>query len=71
MTVGGVTTASTTIETPVTFASKVVALLGLLIALANVDCTEAAVTAYVWMLTSTMTLPGEISNSTADGSTPA
>ncbi len=47
VTVGGVTTASTTIETPVTFASIAVALLGLLIALAIVDCTEAAITAYV------------------------
>ena len=46
-TVGGVTTASTTIETPVTFASIAVALLGLLVALAIVDCTEAAVTAGV------------------------
>jgi hypothetical protein len=34
--VGGVTTASTTIETPVTFASMAVALLGLLAALALV-----------------------------------
>ena len=47
VTVGGVTTASTTIEKPVTSASIAVALLGLLIALAIVDCTEAAVTAYV------------------------
>ena len=70
-TVGGVTTASTTIETPVTFASIAVALLGLLVALAIVDCTEAAVTAYAWMLTSAMTLPAEIVNSTANGSTPA
>ena len=34
---GGVTTASTVIETPVTFASMRVALLGLLVALAIVD----------------------------------
>jgi hypothetical protein len=68
---GGVTTASTVIETPVTFASMRVALLGLLVALAIVDCTKAAVTAYVWMRTSMMTLPGDIVNSTADGSTPA
>jgi hypothetical protein len=70
-TTGGVTTASTVIETPVTFASMRVALLGLLVALAIVDCTKAAVTAYVWMRTSMMTLPGDIVNSTADGSTPA
>ena len=36
-TVGGVTTASTTIETPVTLASMAVAPLGLLVALAIVD----------------------------------
>ena len=36
-TTGGVTTASTVIETPVTFASMSVALLGLLVALAIVD----------------------------------
>ena len=36
-TTGGVTTASTAIETPVTFASMSVALLGLLVALAIVD----------------------------------
>ena len=70
-TVGGVTTASTAIETPVTLASMAVALLGLLVALAIVDCTEAAVAVVVWMRTSAMTLPGEIVNSTADGSTPA
>ena len=70
-TVGGVTTASTSIETPVTLASMAVALLGLLVALAIVDCTEAAITVVVWMRTSAMTLPGEIDNSTADGSTPA
>ena len=68
---GGVTTASTVIETPVTFASMRVALLGLLVALAIVDCTKAAVPAYVWMRTSMMTLPGDIVNSTADGLTPA
>jgi hypothetical protein len=70
-TVGDVTTASTAIETPVTLASMAVALLGLLVALAIVDRTEAAVTVVVWMLTSTMTLPGDTVNSTADGSTPA
>ncbi len=48
-TMGGVTTASTAIETPVTFANIRVALLGLLVALAIVDCTEAAVTAGVWI----------------------
>ena len=69
--VGGVTTASTAIETPVTLASMAVALLGLLVALAIADCIEAAVTVSVWMLTSTMTLPGDMANSTADGSTPA
>ena len=68
---GGVTTASTAIETPVTLVSMAVALLGLLIALAIADCTEAAVAVVVWMLTSTMTLPGDTANSTADGSTPA
>ena len=70
-TVGGVTTASTAIEPPVTLASMAVALLGLLVALAIVDCTEAAVAVGVWMLTSTMTLPGDMANSTADGPTPA
>ena len=70
-TVGGVTTASTVIGTPVMFASMAVALLGLLVALAIADCTKVAVAAYVWMLTSTMTLPGVMANSTADGSTPA
>ena len=70
-TVGGVTTASTTIEMPLTFVSIAVALLGLLVALAIVDCTEAAVTAYVSILTSAMTLPAEIVKSTAKGSTPA
>jgi hypothetical protein len=68
---GGVTTASTAIETPVTLASMAVALLGLLVALAIADRTEAAVAAYVWMLTPTMMLPGVMVNSTADGSTPA
>ena len=42
-TVGGVTTSSTTIETPVTLASMAVALLGLLVALAIADCTEVAI----------------------------
>jgi hypothetical protein len=69
--VGGVTTASTTIGTPVTFASMAVALLVLLVALTIADCTKVAVAAYVWMLTSTMTLPGVMANSTSDGSTPA
>ena len=71
VTVGGITTASTTIETPVTFVSMAVALLGPLVALAIADCTEAAVAVGVWMLTSTMTLPGDMANSTADGPTPA
>eukprot|EP00900_Chrysochromulina_parva_P011194 jgi/Chrpa1/20075/Chrysochromulina_OHIO_Genome00024034-RA len=66
-TVGGVTTARTTIEIPVTFASIALALLGLLVALAIVDCTEAAVTAYVSILTSAMTLPAEIVKLTAKG----
>jgi len=70
-TVGGVTTASTTIETPVTLASMAVALLGLLVALAIVECTKAAVAVGVWLHTSTMTLPGDTATSTADGSTPA
>jgi hypothetical protein len=69
--VGGVTTASTAIETPVTLASMAVAPLGLLVALAIVDCTEVAVAAYVWMLTRTMTLPDVTVTVTADGSTPA
>jgi len=68
---GGVTTASTAIETPVTLASMAIALLGLLVALTIIDCTETAVAVVVWMLTSTMTLPGDTANSTADGSTPA
>ena len=68
-TVGSVTTASTTIETPVTLVSMAVALLGLLIALAIIDCTEVAITVYVWMLTSAITLPGDTATSTADGST--
>ncbi|KOO33280.1 hypothetical protein Ctob_011044 [Chrysochromulina tobinii] len=67
-TVGGVTN-STAIETPLTLASMAVALLGLLVALAIVDCTEVAIAVVVWMLTSTMTLPGDMANSTADGST--
>ena len=66
---GGVTTASTAIETPVTLASMAIALLGLLIALTIIDCTETAVAVVVWMLTSTMTLPGDTATSTADGST--
>ena len=70
--VGVVTTASTAIETPLTLASMAVALLGLLFALAIADFTEAAVAVGVWMLTSTtMTLPGNMANSTADGPTPA
>jgi hypothetical protein len=69
--VGGVTTASTAIETPVTLASMAVALLGLLVALAISDCTEAAIAVVVRMRTLAMTLPGDIVNSTADGSTPA
>ena len=67
--VGGITTASTTIETPVTLASMRVALLGLLVALAIVDCTEAAIAGVVWMLTPTTTLADKMVNSTADGST--
>ena len=70
-TVGGVTTVSTRIETPVTLASIAVALLGLLVALAIADCTEVANTVGVRMLTPTMTLPGDKVNSTTDGSTPA
>ena len=68
-TMGAVTTASATMETPVTLASIAVALLGLLVALAIVDCTEVAIAVGVRMRTSTMTLPGNIANSTADGST--
>eukprot|EP00900_Chrysochromulina_parva_P016153 jgi/Chrpa1/24539/Chrysochromulina_OHIO_Genome00006929-RA len=69
--VGSVTTASTAIVTPVTLANMAVALLGLLVALAIVDCTEAAVAVGVRMSTPTMTLPGDMVSSTADGSTPA
>ena len=69
--VGGSTTASTAIETPVTPANMAVALLGLLVALAIADCTKAAVAVGVRMRTPTMTLPGDMVNSTADGSTPA
>ena len=50
-TVGGVTTASTAIETPVTLANINVALLGLLVAVAIVDCTEAVVAVGVRMRT--------------------
>ena len=67
--VGGVTTASTRIETPVTLASIAVALLGLLVALAIADCTEDAIAGVVWMLTPTTTLADKTANSTADGST--
>ena len=67
--VGGVTTASTRIETPVTLASMRDALLGLLVALAIVDCTKAAVAGVVWILTPTTTLADNMVNSMADGST--
>jgi hypothetical protein len=43
----------------------------LLVTIAIVDCTEAAIAVGVRMRTPTMTLPGEMVNSTADGSTPA
>ncbi|KOO23170.1 hypothetical protein Ctob_003317 [Chrysochromulina tobinii] len=46
-------------------------LLGLLVTLAIVDCTESAVAVGVRMRTPTMTLPGDMVNSTADKSTPA
>ncbi|KOO34926.1 hypothetical protein Ctob_016200 [Chrysochromulina tobinii] len=68
---GGVTTASTAIETPVTLASMAVALLGLLVALAIADCTEVAIAGGVRMRTPTMTLPDMTVTITADGSTPA
>jgi hypothetical protein len=68
---GGVTTASTVIETPVTLASMAVALLGLLVALAIADCTEVAIAGGVKMRTPTMTLPDVTVTITADGSTPA
>ena len=68
---GGVTTASTAIEVPVTLASMAVALLGLLVALAIADCTEVAIAGGVRMRTPTMTLPDVIVTITADGSTPA
>jgi hypothetical protein len=44
-----------------------VALLGLLVALAIADCTKAAVAVGVRMRTPTMTLPGDMVNSTIDG----
>ena len=71
--VGCVRTSDTLIGEPltVTLANMAVALLVLLIALAIVDCTEAAVAVGVRMRTLTMTLPGDMINSTADGSTPA
>ena len=69
--VGCVTTASTAIETPVTFASMPATLFVLLVTIAIVDCTEAAIAVGVRMRTPTMTLPGEMVSSTADGSTPA
>ena len=69
--VGGVTIASTAIGMPVTLARMAVALLGLLVAMAIADCTEAAAAVLVWMLTRTTTLPAHIVNSTADGPTPA
>ena len=68
---GGVTTASTAIATPVTLASIAVALLGLLVALAIADCTEVAIAVGVRMRTPTMTLPDVTVTITADGSTPA
>lgn len=71
MTVGAVTTAITVHETPVTLANIKVALLGLLVALAIVDCTEVAVAVVTWMLTPTMTLPDVTVTSTIDGLTPA
>jgi len=55
----------------VTLASIAVALLGLLVALAIVDCTEVAIVEGVRMRTSTMTLPNFTVTITADGSTPA
>ena len=66
---GGVTTASTAIETPVTLASMAVARLGLLVALAIADCTEVALAGGVRMRTPTMTLPDVIVTITADGLT--
>ena len=69
--VGGVTTASTVMETPVTLASIAVVLLALLVALAIADCTEVAIAVGVWMRTSTMTLPDVTVTITADGLTPA
>jgi hypothetical protein len=71
VTVGGVTTASTAIETPVTVASMAVALLELPVARVIADCTALAAAVGVWMLTPTRTLPDVTVNSTADGSTPA
>ena len=69
--VGVVTIPCTAIDTPVTLKNMAVALLGVLIAVAIDDCTKAAVAVGVRMRTPTMTLPGDMVNSTADGSTPA
>ena len=70
--VGYVTIPCTAIDTPVsTLANMAVALLGVLIAVAIADCTKAAVAVGVRMRTPTMTLPGDMVSSTADGSTPA
>ena len=54
-----------------TLESIAVARLGLLVALATFEWTEAAVAASVWMLMSMMTLPEVTVSATADGSTPA
>ncbi len=69
--VGDATIPCTAIDTPVTLANMAVALLRVLIAVAIADCTKAAAAVGVRMRTPTMTLPGDMVNSTADGSTPA
>jgi hypothetical protein len=66
-TVGGVTTASTVTETPLTLANMAVALFGVLVARTIADCTKAAVSVGVRMLTSTMTLPDVTATVTDDG----
>ena len=66
-TVGGVTTASTVTETPLTLANMEVVLFGVLVALTTADCTEVAVVVGVRILTLTMTLPDVTSTVTDDG----
>ncbi len=66
-TVGGMTTASTVTETPLTLANMEVVLFGVLVALTIADCTKVAVSVGERILTSTMTLPDVTSTVTDDG----